>query len=183
MIKNKQESDFIIKKLRLNRIIESEFTQETIGDLKRFLQVHKYSYYNLRDKSQASGKFLYKVTAEQILDQCKNYTRFSVYESLSLADKKLLLQGEIFIDSKFRVIASLSDIKGISNREAMKNPKYNLSLDLTERKEPYNIQGLTKILDYIIEHNLIGMVVEFSYYDIPVGVNNENIIIWELRHY
>jgi len=30
---------------------------------------------------------------------------------------------------------------------------------------------------------LFGIIVEFSLSEIPVGVNKENLIIWELRNY
>ena len=79
--------------------------------------------------------------------------------------------------------ASLSDIKGISNRIAMLDPKYNIyDYDLKERRDP-TIRGISTVIDYISANGLIGMVVEFSLFDIPVGINKENIIIWELRNY
>lgn len=182
MIKNKQESDFKIKKLGLNRMLEGVFTKETIVELPNFLNAYPYPFYNLRDKSVSGGKFLYKVTAEDILKQSKNYNVFSVYESLALADEKLVLQGDIKLSKDFTLISSLSDIKGISNRIAMQNPIYQLDLDLKEKKEP-EIKGLNKVIDYIVEHELFEMIVEFSLFDIPVGINHENIIIWELRNY
>ena len=33
----------------------------------------------------------------------------------------------------------------------------------------------------IVENKLKNVIVEFAYFDKPVGVNNENIIIYELR--
>ena len=79
--------------------------------------------------------------------------------------------------------ASLSDIKNISNREAMQMPKYNIwNHNLAEDKDP-NIRGFNEVVDYIISKELLGMVVEFSLFEIPVGVNKERIIIWELRNY
>lgn len=59
---------------------------------------------------------------------------------------------------------------------------YMLSLDLKERREP-SIPGLTEAIDFIVEHDLFNMYVEISVFGIPVGVNRENIIIWELRNY
>lgn len=181
-IQSKKESDRIIEKLAVNKMLEGIFTTETLDQLPIFLNEHQYPFYNIRDKSESAGKFLYKKTASEILTEAPKYSKFSVYESLAEADEKLILQGDIQIDSKFNLLASLSDIKLISNRKAMHNPVYNLKLDLKQKREPY-INGLTYVIDYIVEHGLLDCIVEFSLFDIKVGVNNENIIIWEMRNY
>jgi hypothetical protein len=41
----------------------------------------------------------------------------------------------------------------------------------------------TKILEFISEYELFDVVVEFTYYDIPVGRNREPLLIWEIRNY
>jgi len=184
MIKTKQESDYEIKKLGLNRMLEGRFTQDSLeNEVKQFLQDHSYEFYNIRDKSSSMGKFLYKLSADEVSQESKNYKSFAVYESLAEADTKLILQGDIEIDKNFIMRASLSNIKGISNRIAMQNPVYNLyNYDLKENTEP-SIRGLSQVIDYISSHELIGMVVEFTLFEIPVGINKENILIWELRNY
>lgn len=181
-ITNKQESKEAIIRRNLNRIEEVEFNKKNINNLKECLDKTNYSYYNIRDKSSAMGKFLYKLTKEQVIEYSKNYEAFSVFESLCLADKYMVLQGEIFINDNFELMATLDDRKNIPNREAVKHPKYNLSLDLKEKREPF-IRGLTEIIDYITKHELFNCYVEFSIFDIPVGIHKENIIIWELRNY
>lgn len=182
LIRNKQESDFIIKKLGLNKMSEGIFSKENINELSDFLKINNYPFYNLRDKNNPSGNFFYKITPEEVLKQSKNYDIFSVYESLALADEKLILQGDIQLNKDFTLLASLSDIKNIPNRLAMQKPVYKINVDLKEKKEP-SIKGLTRIIDYIITHKLFEVIVEFSLFDIPVGVNKENILIWELRNY
>jgi len=184
MIRNKYESDYEIKRLGLNRMLEGIFTKDSkTEDLEKFLDDNVFEYYNIRDKSVSSGKFLYKLTREEILEASKNYTKFAVYESLALADDRLVLQGDIEIDKDFVMRASLSDIKNMSNRLAMQEPVYHIyNHDLRERKEP-SIYGLSKVIDYIASKELIGMVVEFSLFEIPVGINREHLIIWELRNY
>lgn len=182
MIRNKVESDLEIKKRGLNRMHEEMFTREDTELLKVFLRQHNFSYYNIRDKSDCMGKFLYKITAEDVLLNSKNYDIFSVYESLAAADEKLILQGELMIDVDFVLSACLSDVKRISNRDAMKNPVYIINVDLKEKREP-DIAGLRQVIDYVVEHELIGMIVEFSLFGIDVGINKEKILIWELRNY
>ncbi len=184
MIKNKYESDYIIKKLGLNRMSEKIFTDNsTLDELKNYLEENTYEYYNIRDKSAAGGKFLYMLTKDEVLLKSRKYKRYAVYESLAIADDRLILQGDIEIDRDFVMRASLSDIRGISNRIAMEKPVYNIyDYDLKEKREP-SIRGLSKVIDYISQNSLIDMVVEFSLFEIPVGIGQENIIIWELRNY
>lgn len=183
MIINKAQSDFEIKNRNLNRMAEKLFAKGQMKEVKDFLNKTKFKYYNLRDKSQSAGTFKYKIPANEVLKNISSYDKFSVYESLAEADSKLILQGDIEITKNFLMRASLSDIKGISNRKAMENPIYNLyNYDLKERREP-SIRGLKEVIDYVIVHELIGMVVEFSLFGIPVGINKKNIIIWELRNY
>lgn len=184
MIKNKYESDYMIKKLGLNRMVEVIFSDKTpVEEVEDFLEINEYKYYNIRDKSGSSGKFMYKLTKSEVMEAAKTYKRYAIYESLAEADRRLILQGDIEIDKDFIMRASLSDIKGISNRIAMLDPKYNIyDYDLKERRDP-TIRGISNVIDYISANGLIGMVVEFSLFDIPVGINKENIIIWELRNY
>lgn len=184
MIKNKYESDYLIKKIGLNRMSEKIFTENsTLDELKIFLEENIYKYYNIRDKSTSAGKFLYMKTKDEILEASKQYKKYAVYESLAIADDKLILQGDIEIDIDFIMRASLSDVKGISNRVAMQKPIYNIyNYDLKEKREP-SIRGLSRVIDYISSHCLIGMIVKFSLFEIEVGINKENIIIWELRNY
>lgn len=185
MIANKQQSDYLIKKLGLNRMVEGLFNKNSSkDDVVNFLGKYKYDYYNIRDKSSPAGKFMYKLSKEEIIDNLDNYKdKFSIYESLAEADKRLILQGEIEISEDFIMTASLSDVKEIPNRVAMRDPKFNLyNYDLKEKREP-SIKGLSKIIDYVVIKELLNVVVEFSLFEIPVGVNQENIIIWELRNY
>lgn len=185
MILNKTESDRLIKEKGLNRIEEGHFkgSSNTLDeDVLEYLDRTRYKYYNIRDKSYSNGMFRYKLTRDEIIAIDKNYDKFAIYESLAEADDRLILQGEIEINKDFELWASLSDVKNIPNRIAMKEPKFILEIDLKESKEP-NIRGLKGVIDYIISKELIGMVVEFSLFEIPVGINRENIIIWELRNY
>jgi len=190
-VKNKIESDSLIQKLNLNRIIENYFKKNEIEKLKHFLIQNPCSYYNIRDKSSPMGRFLYKLTPDEVLAQAEKYDFFSVCESLAEADKTLVLQGEILITEDYKIIASLSDIKGISNRQAMQSPEYRFEAEmiynpyLKKEEKPWSkipdVRGLNTVIDYLFPYELIGVIVEFSLFDIPVGTKKENIIIWELR--
>lgn len=182
MIKNKAESDYEIKKRDLNRMAEAVFTKDERQKLIGFLSEYNFPYYNMRDKSRPSGQFLYKLTKEEVLLHSRDYEKYSVYESLCVADEKLVLQGDIHINDGFEMLASLDDRKGISLREATKNPKYQIQIDLKEKREPC-IKGLTEAIDYIVKHELFNCYVELSVYDIPVGIKKEKILVWEMRNY
>ena len=193
-VNNKAKSDYLIKKLDLNRMLEGRFKGYETEKLKQFLEENPFPYYNIRDKGASMGRFLYKLTPDEVLKYAPQYESFAVYESLAEADKKLVLQGDILITKDFTIIASLSDEKGISNRQAMNNPKYKIHADMIYK--PYfnigeeqlwqrlpNVRGLNTLIDYICSHELIGMVVELSLFEIPVGIKKENIIVWEVRNY
>lgn len=182
-VKNKTESDFMIKKLGLNRMLEGIFSNNQREELANFLNKHQFPYYNMRDKSKSMGEFLYKLTFEEVVKNSVKYDKFSVYESLADADTNhMILQGDIHIDYGWNMMASLDTHRCISNRIAMQQPQYKILLNLIEDKTPY-IQGLNQVLNYIITHELFNVYVEFTYFDIPLGINKENLLIWELRNY
>lgn len=178
----KEQSDFIMEKFNLNRMAEAIFYRGQGEKVKKFLEDNRFKHYNLRDKSTPGGKFFYKLTAEQVLEVTHSYPKFSVYESLAQADNFMVLQGEISISEQFEILASLDDRKGISNRDAMQNPHWTLNPNYLFKRK-YSIPGLDKVIDYICCNELFDVIVEFSMYDVPVGVNQENLLIWELRSY
>lgn len=132
-VKNKAQSDAKIKKLGFNRMVEGVFTKDDTEKLIKFLDEMPVPFYNIRDKTPM-GQFLYKITREEVLERSKNYEKFAVYESLAEADLHLILQGDVLLTSDFQITASLSDIKGISNRNAMQNPKYKVFIDLKKKR-------------------------------------------------
>lgn len=183
-ISNKSESDAAIKRLALNHIYEY-IIDNSIFDLMTWYDKHRNSdkFFNIRDKSKNGGKFLYKLTPSEVLGNIPNKGVFSIYESLWQADQKLILQGDIQLTKDFRLTASLDDRLGISNRIAMQNPHWSYwNHDLLTRPDP-NIRGFKDIIAYICQHELFDVIVEFSLYEIPIGMYNEPIIIWELRNY
>lgn len=182
MITNKTQSDAEIKRRKLNHTIEGVFVKGQKAELESFLNQNSYPFYNIRDKSQSRGKFRYKLTKDEVIARSVEYDRFSVYESLWEADERLVIQGDIFINNSFELIASLDSRKNIPLRSATNNPMYMLSIDLKERREP-SIPGLTEAIDFIVKHELFNIYVEISVFEIPVGIKRENIIIWELRNY
>lgn len=49
-------------------------------------------------------------------------------------------------------------------------------------KKLNKIVGLDYLYNYAIKNNLIDTIIEFSLFDIEVGVKNERIVVYELRN-
>jgi hypothetical protein len=183
-ILTKRESDALITKLDLNRMLEGVFTDNEYPQLMQFMIDHQYRYYNMRDKLNSGGQFRYKLSALDVLTYAKEYKLYSVYQSLAEADDNLLSQGEVCINRKtLDVDVTLDTRKGISCRKAMERPEYIVSFNLLLQKEPQDMQGLGDVIDMIFKHDLFDIVVEYSFYSVPVGIHHSPLIIWELRNY
>ena len=59
-------------------------------------------------------------------------------------------------------------------------PDFSISSNIFDEKLS-SIPKFDLIYKYIVEHNLIDVIVEFAIYDCPVGIFNEPIIIFEIR--
>lgn len=182
LVRNKQESYLMIKRLNLNITNEVLFTTGQIKEVQDYLDNNPWEYYVIRDKKNISGKYLYKVTKEEVLDHVNDYELFTVAESTYNYEDHRILCGDIQIDSECNVLACIDDDSTKPFRECENNSKYKLDFNLLYDYEP-NIRGLRDVIDYVFINKLFDVIVEFSLYDIPVGVNKQNIIIWELRNY
>ena len=88
--------------------------------------------------------------------------------------------GEIYI-SETSVNAILSTNRGYSVRDAIRNPNYNIATTIFDDETLNHIPYFDNIYKYIVENKLKNIIVEFALFDKPVGINKENIIIYELR--
>lgn len=182
LVRDKQESYLMIKKLNLNITNEVLFTTGQIKEAQDYLDNNPWRYYVIRDKKNVNGKYLYKLTKKEVLEHINDYELFSLAESSYNFEAHRILCGDIQIDYDYNVLASIDDDYTKPFRDCENDSKYRLNFNLLYDYEP-NIKGLRSVIDYLYKHELFGMVVEFSLYDIPVGINKENIIIWELRNY
>lgn len=88
--------------------------------------------------------------------------------------------GEIEILDNDEVYLCAFTGSGISDREVELAPTFNLKTNLLDKrlnKVPY----FDKLFKLIVDNNLINVIVEFAIFDEKVGINNDNIIIYELR--
>ena len=180
LIRNKLESMKKISELKLNKFPEQLFTENDTEKVKEFLHMYPAKYYAIRDKSKAGGVFKLKIVAEDVLNEIGDYSLFTINVSSANYIENQLLVGEIEILSSGEVYATLSVDPSASVREALKNPTFNLSTDIFDKKLN-QIPYFDLIYQYIISHSLQDVIVEFALFDIKVGINSENIVIYELR--
>ena len=62
----------------------------------------------------------------------------------------------------------------------MINPTFNLKTDIFD-KRLNEIPYFDLIYQYIINHNLQNVIVEFAMFNTEVGIKKEKIIVYELR--
>lgn len=180
LIRNKLESMKKITELKLNKFPEQLFTENDTEKVKEFIQMYPAKYYAIRDKSKAGGVFKLKIVAEDVLNEIRDYSLFTINVSSANYIENQLLAGEIEILSSGEVYATLSVDPSASVRDALKNPTFNFNTDIFDKKLN-QIPYFDLIYQYIISHSLQDVIVEFALFDTKVGINNEIIVIYELR--
>lgn len=179
-ITNKIESYNKIIELGLNHFPEKIFKSSQLNEVQDFIDTYPVNYYAIRDKSKAGGVFKLKVEPQNILNEVSGYDLFSInVSSYNYIDNQLLV-GEIFI-SGTSVNATLSTNCGYSVRDAIKNPDFNFITNIFDDKTLNQIPYFDEVYKYIIDNKLQNTIVEFAYFDKPIGINEQNIIIYELR--
>lgn len=183
IIRNKLESIKKINELGLNKFPEQLFKKGDEEKVRQFLIYYPAKYYAIRDKSMAGGVFKLKVAFEEVLTEIKGYDLFTINVSSANYEENQILVGEIAILSDGDVYLTLSVDPKASVRDALRNPTFNLNTDIFDKKLnciPY----FDLIYQYIINHNLQNVIVEFALFNREVGIKQERIIIYELRtHY
>ncbi len=180
-ISNKLESYNKIKNLKLNQFPEKVFSYGQENSVKEFLKKYPAKYYALRDKSKTGGITDHKIKYEDVLEKIKVYKGlFTINVSSYNYQENQLLIGEILVSgNNISFLGSTNNT--YSGRDANLNPDFNIVTNIFNEQELNKIPYFDTIYKYIIEHNLENVIVEFALFNKPVGVNKENIIIYELR--
>lgn len=183
IISSKLESIKKISELGLNKFPEQLFTENEQERVKNFISTYPAKYYAIRDKLKVDGDFKLKVPANEILAEIQHYQLFTINVSSANYVESQILVGEIQILSNGEVYTTLSVDSSASVRDAIMNPAFNLKTDIFDKKLN-SIPHFDLIYQYIVEHNLQNVIVEFALFDENLGINNEKVIIYELRtHY
>lgn len=179
-ISNKTESAQAIKALGLNELPTGIFKKGQTAEVLQFLKQYPAKYYAIRDRANAGGIFKMPVKAEDVLKEIKGYSLFSInISNLNYANSQLLT-GEIQIkDDMIYAIGSTNSTYSL--RDAYKDPTFNISTNILDDATLSKIPHLDKVIQYILDHGLQGLIVEFSLFDKKVGTKNDYIVVYELR--
>lgn len=180
-INNKLESIDVIDELKLNRFPEQLFKKGEEQKVIKFLSNYPAKYYAVRSKEIVGcKKNNFKVLKEEVLNEIDNFNLYSINVSSYNYTSHLILIGDIKIDSKGQVWFIGTTDSNFTGKMAEQLPEFNLSTDIFD-KNLNKIPQFDLIYKYIVDHDLVGVIVEFAIYDCNVGINNEQIIIFEIR--
>lgn len=184
IIKNKLQSMNKINELGLNKFPEQLFKRNEEKKVLEFLKNYPAQYYAIRDKSKSGGVFKLKVDFDKVLKEIEDYDLFSInVSSANYVDNQLLV-GEVEFLSNNEVYATLSVEPSASVRDALSKPDFNIKTDIFDNKLISSIPHFNIIYNYVIEHDLKDVIVEFAIFNKHVGIKKEKIIVYELRtHY
>lgn len=180
VIKNKIDSIKLIKQLNLNRFPERLFINYQEQDVVDFLKKYPAKYYAIRDRSKSNGVFKLSVEKIDVLNEIKEYTIFSINVSSYNYVNNQIINGEIEICSNNNVYAQFSADPNAVGRPDDKNTVI-INTDIFNTKELEKIPNFDYIYEYIIDNKLKDIIVEFALFNTEVGINNERIIVYELR--
>ena len=180
IIKNKLESIKKINELCLNKFPEELFRSGEEIKVQEFLEKYPAKFYAIRDKSKACGTFKLKVSSGDVLAEIKDYNLFTINVSSYNYVENQLLVGEINILANGEVYLILSIDPTASVRDAIRNPDFNLKTNIFD-KRLNEIPYFDYVFQYILSNNLYDVIVEFALFNKNVGINDEKIIIYELR--
>ncbi len=152
----------------------------------------------VRSRVKLEGSlFIYGYTDQELFEflsgHCDKHRDMTVCESMYVRDNEnLICNGEIAIrrDPVFMSYETgtgkpiygwhgwVNYRKGFTGREASR-----LETNQTIRKFSDIPNCLIGLVDLITGKRLIDMTVEFSLYNAPVGIQNRQLLIWEIRKY
>lgn len=184
-IKNKKQSVEIMKKLNLNYFPLQVFDKKDLDGIKNFISNNPSKEYVVRTTDDVKGMFFYAESYAKIKNLLvffkKNITLSVSYRPLQ---KHIVLVGDIKVEkTEDEVLVNLtaSSNTEIDNRKVYDEAEFNFKQEDVKSDNLWSINGFAEILEYIIDNNLFDLVVEFTVYDIPVGRNNQNVLISEIR--
>ena len=181
VIKDKMESMEMIKTLKLNELPLQYFENYNKKNVLQFINKYPAKYYAVRIKHQCmSDKHKYNVLKEELFSYCKKLTNFTINISSLCYKENQILCGEIRIYKNMEIEYIISSNPCYSVRNCYNNPSFVGKTDIYDKKIK-QINGFDITIDYIFKYNLFNTIVEFSVFDCNVGINNEKVVIYELR--
>lgn len=178
-ITNKSESLKFIKNNKLNHFGEINFKRNDYDGVIDFIKEYDVNYYFLRELKPATKNVFYTLTKEEVLKHVSSYDTFGLDVSSENYKDNIKLVGEIsYCANNDFMFSGSTNIT--STHRYFKEPNYFLKTDVFDKKIK-NIPYIDKIIRYIDEHNLYNLIIEFVVFDIPIGINKEEIVVYEVR--
>lgn len=179
-IESKRHSAETIKRLRLNGVPEIVLHELDEQAIKNFCSKYPSTKYILRDLSTPTGKYYFASNLEECLNYSKTYdSTFSIGISCFSYGGVILL-GEILVSNNNITLVARTDDKA-THRNIYDQSEINFVNTTMEDDRLWEVPGFNDLIKYVIEHNLKDTIVEFVVFNHNVGVNNEKVLIVELR--
>lgn len=184
VIKNKIDSVARMKELGLNTFAMDIFGVKDIEGITNFFINNPAQEYVMRDPINPQGKFFFVKNIEECIANLNNYDELvTIVVSWNEYKEDIVLLGDIKVKKGY--VCDEVDITARTDSEAThrniyENPQYNLHSNLEDDKL-WNIPGFSKLIRYIVDHNLYDIVIEFIVYDCSVGIKRDKVVIAELR--
>lgn len=180
-IKNKLESIEIIREKKLNHFPEKLFKVTDTEEVKLFLLEYPVEFYAIRSKELVGCKNNnFKVSKNEVLDEIKNFNLFTINVSSYNYVSNFILIGDIMIGKNNEIWLIGSTNPNFTGRMAEQYPDFNYATDIFD-KRLNKVPQFDLIYSYIVDHNLLDVIVEFAIYNKPVGIYKEQVIIFEVR--
>ena len=176
---SKEESSKIIARLNLNGVPEIVLHKFNKKLIEEFCDKFVVSKYILRDLENPIGQYYFCKNKTECCICAKNYKgTFSLGVSC-FAYKNIVLLGDIQVKKDSVTLVARTD-ENANHRNIYDQTEINFTTTLDDEKL-WDIQGFDLLIKYILDHNLYDVIVEFVVFDRNVGVNNEKVLIVELR--
>lgn len=180
-ISDKLEIIKLIKELKLNSFPQKLFNRDETNGIKRFLLKYPVKFYAVRSKEIVNcKKNNFKVHKGNVLNEIKKYNLFTINVSSYNYINKFVLIGDIRMGKNNEVWIADSINPNFTGKMAEQNPYFDFSTDIFD-KRLNKVPGFDLIYSYIVDHNLINVIVEFAIYDKPVGIYDKPIVVFEIR--
>lgn len=183
-IKNKKDAIMKMKELRLNYMPLDFFKVDDIAGIEKFFKKHNAEEYVMRDTTKAKGNYFYVKTIDEVKKLLPKFkSEVTIDVSYRPYKEDIVLVGDIKVTRG--AMGDTVDLTARTDSEAdqrniYEEPEYNLHASL-EDDRVWRIPGFEKIMQYITDHELYNVIVEFIVYDCKIGINKENVIISEIR--
>lgn len=117
---------------------------------------------------------------EDVLQEINNFNLFTINVSSYNYVDNLVLIGtiKVFKDNRIWLIASKN--KEFTVRMAESFPDYNFDTDIFDKRLD-GVADFDIIYTYVIDANLVDVIVEFALYDKPLGLYNQRVVVFEIR--